>query len=245
MKKILLSVITLCSTAFSLAQFSTGTQTLTTGYSVKIDTNSTTATITLVGPSNTWLGIGFGGNVMNVVTDFFIWNASANRDYTSTGGYITPQADATQSWTITSDNVAASVRTVIATRALVSAGDYTFTNDNASIPIIYALSNSTNLGQHQGPHSGSTLARTQLGVEDFSLNASSIYPNPSNGNFIVKTKSALETIEVYSQTGAFVKSINVNSETNTEVNIDGLASGIYLLELRSATDKSWKKVIIE
>lgn len=245
MKKVLLLIIMFCATGLSFAQFTTGTVTLTTGYTVKVDTNTEIVTLTLVGPSTTWLGIGFGGNFMSTVNDFFIWNATANRDYTSTGGYITPQADATQSWTITSDNAASSVRTVIATRALVSPGDYTFTNDNASIPIIYALSNSTNLGQHQGPHSGSTLARTQLGVEDFSLNASSIYPNPSNGSFVVKTKSALDTIEVYSQTGAFVKIINVNSETNTEVNIDGLATGIYLLELRSATDKSWKKVIVK
>ncbi len=235
----------LCLSGISFAQFSTGTVTLTTGYTAKIDTDATTVTLTLVGPSTTWLGIGFGGNFMSSVNDFFIWNASANRDYTSTGGYITPQVDAVQSWTIVSDNVVSSVRTVIATRALVSTGDFTFTNNNDSISIIYALSTTTSLGQHQGAHSGKTLSRTQLGVEDFSLNSSEIYPNPSNGTFVVKTKTAIENIDIYTQTGALVKTISVNSEISTEVNIDGLATGIYLLQLKNATDKSWKKIIVE
>ena len=38
---------------------------------------------------------------------------------------------------------------------------------------------------------------TTLGVEDFSLNATSIYPNPSNGSFSIETKTRLDKINVY------------------------------------------------
>ncbi|WP_395064501.1 T9SS type A sorting domain-containing protein [Flavobacterium sp.] len=245
MKKRLLTIILLCVGSFSFAQFTTGVVTLTTGMTIKIDTNTTTATLTLTGPSTTWLGIGFNGFSMFEVTDMFIWNSTSNRDYTPSGSHSTPSPDASQSWTISSDTVSGSVRTVVATRALVSTGDYTFLNNNSSINIIYALSNTTTLSQHAGAHSAQTLTRTALGVEDFSLNASSVFPNPSSGEFVVKTKTYLTTVTIYTQTGAFVKTINVeNTAEEVELNIKGLETGIYLLELKNDTDTSWKKVIV-
>ena len=229
----------------TFAQFTTGTITLTTGFSIKIDTDATTATMTLIGPSNTWLGIGFGGNSMSSATDMFIWNSTTNRDYTS-GGQFTPSADASQSWTIVSDNVVASSRTIVATRALVSSGDFTFTNSTSSISIIYALSNSTTLGQHTGAHSSRSLTRSVLGVQDLSLNAATIYPNPSNGDFVIKANSILTKGNVYTQTGAFVKTIVFEGNTNSaEINLKGLSSGVYLIELQSDSDKAWKKIIIQ
>jgi hypothetical protein len=217
--------------------------TLTSGFTVKIDTNATTVTLTMTGPSNSWLGIGFGGFSMFEVNDMFIWNSSANRDYTPSGGQSTPSPDASQSWS-SSDSVSGTTRTVVATRPLVSSGDYTFLNDNSPINIIYALSNTTALSQHSGAHSAQTLTRSALGVEDFSLNASSIFPNPSNGNFTVKTKTYLSKINVYSQTGALVKIITVDSEEN-EINIKGLQTGVYFLELQNDSEKSWKKIMVE
>lgn len=238
-------------TALTMAQFSTGTVVLTgAARTIKIDTNPTTVTLTLTGPSTTWLGVGFGGTFMSTVSDMFIWNATTNRDYTASGSYSTPSADAasSQSWTITSDTVAAGVRTVVATRALISAGDYTFLNNNSTISIIFAQGGtSTTLGSHgQNPHAGQDLPRQQLGTEDFSLNATSIFPNPSNGNFNVQTNTNLNVINIYSQTGQLIRTINVQDKSNkVDVNVNGLSTGIYLIELKNDTDKSWKKVIVE
>jgi hypothetical protein len=245
MKRKLLLILALVLGVASNAQFTTGTVTLTTGMTLKIDTNATTVTLTLTGPSNTWLGIGFGGSSMSTVTDMFIWNSTANRDYTPSGFQSIPSPDASQSWTVNSDTVAGGVRTVVATRNLVSAGDYTFTNNANPIPIIFALSNSTILAQHTGVHTNTTLTRTALGVEDFSLNAASVYPNPSRGNFTVKSKTTLDAINIYSHTGAFIKTIQVGAGTSEVlVDAEGLSGGVYLLELQNATDKSWKKIII-
>lgn len=245
MKQKLLLIVALVTGISSFAQFSTGTVTLTTGMTLKIDTNATTVTLTLTGPSNTWLGIGFGGNLMSNVSDMFIWNSTANRDYTPSGSQSTPSPDANQSWTIGPDNVVSGVRTVVATRNLVSSGDYTFTNSASSIPIIFALSNTTFLSQHTGVHTSTTLTRTALDVEDFSLNASAVYPNPSTGNFRVKSKTTLDRINIYSQTGAFMKTVEGDLGANElEINAEELPKGVYLIELQNASEKSWKKIII-
>ena len=176
----------------SFGQFTTGVVNLTGTGTLKIDTNATTATMTLTGSNTRWLGIGFGGSTMSTVTDMFIWNSTANRDYTPSGGQSTPSADASQSWTIVSDNVAGATRTVVATRPLVSSGDFTFLNNTSSINIIYNQGTSVALAYHgNNPTERGflTLTRTALGLEDFSLNATQIYPNPSNGDFMIKTKT--------------------------------------------------------
>ena len=244
MKKI--TFLLLFAYAYSFGQFTTGVVTLTATRTLKIDTNATTATMTLTGPNTRWLGIGFGGGTMSTVTDMFIWNSSTNRDYTPSGFQSTPSADASQSWTIVSDNVSGTTRTVVATRPLVSAGDFTFVNDNSSIDIIYNQGVATNLANHGGlsERGSDTLTRTALGTVDFSLNATQIYPNPSNGHFTIKTKTGLDKINVYSQVGVFIKTIEVNNSDAVEVKINGLSSGVYLLELLNASDKSWKKIII-
>ena len=233
----------------AMAQFTTGVVNLgTSGRTIKIDTDASTVTMTLTGNSTHWLGIGFNGFSMFEVTDMFIWNATANRDYTPSGAHSAPSADAAaaQSWTITSDTVSGTTRTVVATRALVSAGDYTFTNNATSINIIFAEGSTTSLAYHgSNPHDVQTLTRTQLGVEDFSLKASSVFPNPTSGDFSVKTNTYLTQVNVYTQTGAFVKTINVEDDSeNVELNISGLQTGVYLIELKNDTDKSWKKVIV-
>lgn len=236
----------LFATSIGFTQFTTGTISLTPGYTAKIDTNATTVTLTLVGPDNVWLGIGFGGTSMSSTVDMFIWNSSASKDYTPSGSYAAPLPDTTQSWTIILDNVAFGLRTVQATRPLVSADDYTFINNNASIPIIWAKGSSIIFGYHAERAVYGSVPRTQiLATEDFSLNATTIYPNPAQGKFSVQTKTALDQIKVYTQTGALVETIDVKAENQTTVNIEGLATGIYLLELKNNTEKSWKKVIVE
>ncbi|WP_293871169.1 T9SS type A sorting domain-containing protein [Flavobacterium sp.] len=250
MKKQLLTALFLFVGAFSFAQFTTGTVPLTgSTRTLKIDTNSTTVTMTLTGSSTAWLGVGFGGNSMATVVDMFIWNSTTDRDYMPPGGHVQPQPDAAgaQSWTIVSDTVSGSTRTVVATRSLISSGDYTFLNNNSSIPIIFSEGSSITLGYHgNNPHASQTLTRTALGVEDFSLNASQVYPNPSNGNFLVKTKTTLSQINIYTQTGAFVKTVRVEQGNDTSsVDTGELQKGVYLIELVNATEKSWKKIIVE
>lgn len=251
MKKQLLTALFLSIGFFSNAQFTTGTVSLAgSTRTIKIDTNTTTVTMTITGNSTHWLGIGFNGSAMAEVTDMFIWNATADRDYIAPGGHIQPNPDlaGSQSWTIISDTVSAGVRTVVASRALVSSGDYTFLNNSTSINIIFSEGDTTTLAYHGGnPHAPQTLTRTTLlGIDDFSLNGTQIFPNPSRGEFVVKTKTTLDKITIYTQTGALVKIIKVNDASDAvEVNVKGLQTGVYLIELVNETEKSWKKIIVQ
>ena len=247
MKTKLLIIFLVLIGVSSYAQFTTGTVALTgASRTIKIDTNATTVTLTLTGSSTAWLGLGFGGSSMSSVTDMFIWNSTSDRDYTPSGGQSAPSSAETQNWTTSSENIVGSVVTVVATRALATAGDYAFINDASSISIIFAEGSTPNLGYHgSNPHAGQTLSRSALGVIDFSLNASEIYPNPSKGEFIVKTKTFLQKINIYSQTGALVRTIEVNeSNESVKVNSNGVQAGVYLLELVNEKDKAWKKIII-
>jgi hypothetical protein len=102
------------------------------------------------------------------------------------------------------------------------------------------------LAYHGGANRDVTLDRTfTLGTESFSLNDSQLYPNPSNGSFTILAKTNLTKINVYTITGGFVKSIEVTDNAiNTEINVSGLETGVYLLELQNDLEKTWKKVIV-
>ena len=245
MKRKLQLIGLLFATNFGFAQFTTGAVTLVSGFTAQIDTNASGVTLTLKGSSTAWLGIGFDGSSMDTVTDMFIWNSSANRDYTPSGFQSVPSPDASQSWTVTTDIVVSGIRTVIATRALVSSGDYTFVNDSSPISIIWARNtSSTNLTGHNA-RGARTLTRTSLSLEDFSLNAASVYPNPASGQFFITAKTKLSKVNLYSQLGALIKTIDVVNDSNqVQVNVAGIQAGVYLLELQNDSEKSWKKIII-
>ncbi|PDS24030.1 T9SS type A sorting domain-containing protein [Flavobacterium branchiophilum] len=248
MKKTLLALTLLLGMGSTMAQSysSSATSLGSTGMTAKIDTNATTVTLTLTGPSTSYLAIGFGGTSMSAVSDLFIWNASSSRDY-SLSGYSAPTADATQNWTVTSDTVSGSTRTVVATRALSASGNYTFTNAAANISVIYAKGSSTSIAQHASSNKGSATITTTLGNDDFSkLTAAAIFPNPSTGIFNIETPISLSKINVYSQIGTFIKTISIEDQNaQRAINLSDLSSGIYMLELESKDSKVWKKIIKE
>lgn len=253
MKKQLIILFQLMMITNAIGQFSTGVRGLAAlNTNIKIDTTPTTVTMTLNGNSTRWLGIGFGGNTMATTTDMFIWNDTADRDYTldtsSNSGHNMPLPDADQSWTIVSDTVIGGIRTIVATRPLVSAGDYTFLNNSSFIQILFAQGDTTTLAYHgtSNVHNSSQITRFFLALEDFSIDAPSLYPNPTKGNFIIKSKTCIDAIKIYSQTGAVVKTIAIEiPKEENEINVSDLASGMYIVELQNGEQKSYKNLIVE
>ncbi len=256
MKKLFLLFTILCTVCLSWGQYSTGTYGIGfTNTSVRFDTTPTTVTLTLKGDSTKWMGVGFGsfsGFTMANAVDMFIWSDAPERDYTpdtsSNSGHNIPFPDADQSWTIVSDTVTAGIRTVVATRPLVSAGDYTITNSSSTISIIYAQGDTTSLAYHGTTgHKAATIGRTYfLALEDFSAEASSLYPNPSHGSFVIKTKTSFDTLTLYSQTGALVKSMALEAQKeDQEINVNGIATGVYIVELKNGMQKTYKNIVVE
>ncbi|HEX8561839.1 MAG TPA: T9SS type A sorting domain-containing protein [Flavobacterium sp.] len=249
MKNFTLLFALLLGVAASAQQYSTGTVPLftTTGleYSAKIDVEGSLVTLTLVGPPTRWLGLGFGQGGMQDGGDVVIFNGTTMSDRQFEGIGVIPSVDATQNWTVTSNNISGGVRTVVATRALNTgeAGDYVFSASPSPITLVFARGESLAIAYHGGGNCGSTNASFTLGTDKFSLAQSQVYPNPANGDFLVKTQGYLQKINIYTQTGAFVRTVEVNSD-EAEINVNGLQTGVYLIELSNEKEKSWKKVII-
>lgn len=255
MKKITLLLLTISAATF--AQFSTGVQTLTAGFTAKIDVNATLVTLTINAPSDRWFGLTISNSSVSgmnsaTVPDTVAYDGTTLTDNTIGGIGVWNQD--VQDWTITSNTVSGATRTLIATRALNTGdpGDIIFTNSASTIFMAWVRGSSASfaLGSHGGlanaGRATQPISLSTLGIEDFSLKASSIYPNPSNGTFRIQTKTALTKVNVYGQTGNFIKTIDLKDNSlDVEVNLKGIATGIYLLELQNDTDKSWKKVVVQ
>lgn len=224
---------------------------LSAEYGLKIDVNNTTSTVTFtfVGTSSAWMGVALNSTGMSSGGADCIQVGTAIFDRRLSGSQGQPITDTTNNLTLVSNTIVSGVRTVILTRPLSTgdSNDYTFNYATlSSLNISWALGTSTSVTSGHFNRGNTTLNFTTLGTEDFSLNATAIYPNPSNGVFNVVTKTSLDKINVYSQTGTFVKTIeNTEAINNLEINLKGLQTGVYLLELQNDTEKSWKKIVIE
>ncbi|BEV04547.1 T9SS type A sorting domain-containing protein [Chryseobacterium gambrini] len=234
MKKVLLTLSMALAISVGAQNFSTGTVSLpTASMTVQFVTNPTTVTMTLTGDSSSMLAIGFGSSGMASGSDGFIYSSSANRDYTFSGIGVTPSADTSQDWTVTSNTVSGSTRTIVATRSLAGgSGDFAFTNSNSSINIFYArrLGN-TGLGYHGSDRDYATLTRTSvLATNDVVAESKKVilYPNPAKETINFKNADKIKNIGVFESTGRKVKTIKADGK---EVNISDLKSGNYYLEI--------------
>lgn len=241
----------------SAQQKSTGVVTLSTNMSANLtlDSGTSIATLSLTGPNDRWFALQFGSFTggMEAGSDLVYWNNVTLVDARHVGVGSTPTTDATNNWTITSNlnnSPSAGLRTIVATRAFNTGdvNDFTFNFSDTSIDFAWARMSSATYGlaYHGGANRDVTLDRTfTLGTDSFSLNDSQLYPNPSNGNFTVLAKTNLTKINVYTITGGFVKSIEVTDNAiNAEINVSGLETGVYLVELQNDLEKTWKKVIV-
>jgi hypothetical protein len=239
MKKILLFTLFLLSMSATAQNHTTGVINLTTGFSVKFDTNSTTVTMTLVGPSDKWLGLGFGMTGMSQTGDGVIVSGTTPTlsDRNFTGSQNTPNSDSAQSWTTTSNTVAGTVRTIVATRALSTgdtAGvDYTFTNSTASINLIWALGSSLTLSQHASRGSGIS-GTFALSTDSFAMAGFKLYPNPADDIFAIELPSEFETVEVklFDVVGKLILTKQI-SKLDNKIDINSLVAGNYIVKVTS------------
>ena len=252
MKKITLLLFCLFSFSGFSQSKSTGFINLTSNMTANFTLNNTTAKVTLVlkGPSDRWFALGLGvtdgfgmsdGDVLVYATSF------TDRHY---GGFRSPDSDSSQNWVEKENTVTSGVRTLTLERDLTNSDPNDFQMPYATtnmIDLAWARPGSatTNMTGHGGNRGFASGTFTSLSVEDFSLNATSVYPNPSSGEFFIKTKTNLSKVNLYNQTGALVKTIDIKDDSRElKVDVNGFQSGVYFLELQNASEKSWKKVIL-
>ena len=254
MRKITILLFALgCINGYSQSK-STGVINLTSNMTATFTLNNSTskATLVLTGPSDRWFALGLGvySGFSMVSGDVIVYSTSlTDRNFVGTSA---PSSDSSQDWTTISNTVISGIRTLTLERSLTNSdtNDFQLPYDSTnSISLAWARSSSasTSLAYHGSSNRGFASGTfTTLGTDDFSLNASSVFPNPTSGDFFVKTKTILNRVNVYTQTGVLVKTIEVTDNSNeVEVKISGLQSGIYFLELQNDSEKSWKRVIVD
>jgi len=240
MKKTLLILFLITSSSLFAQSFSTGTQTLTSGLTanINIDNDTGTTTLTLAGPSNKWFGIGFGNSNMNG-TDIFMTNGSSIRDaYSTSNGQ--PQADSSPEsgdWTLVSNTVSSSTRTIVATRAndTGNSNDHTFSASAGSLTVIWAIGASSQYSSGHSNRSAITLS-VSLGISENNLLNFEMYPNPVSDLLNIQLPTGTEKAEVgvFDYTGRLVSSKTISSN-DTAIDVQKISKGIYMIRVATNT----------
>ena len=233
MKKTLLFLFLTTSISLFAQSFSTGTQTLLSGLTanINIDADTEITTLTLTGPSNAWFAIGFGNLDMGG-TDVFRTNGSTIVDAYSSGNAL-PAQDASQDWTLVSNTVSGSNRTIVATRAnnTGNSDDHIFSASAGSLSVIYAKGSSTSYAYHGGNRGFTTLSVT-LGIPENKLLSFEMYPNPASDVLTVQLPTGTEKAEVsvFDYTGRLVSSKTISSNDST-LDVQNISKGIYIIRV--------------
>jgi hypothetical protein len=232
-KSLLLFLLVFSQWSFSQT-FTTGVVNLssTAGLtmSVKLDI-STNVTMTLTGPSGRWFALGFGASSMAAGTDVVGVHALGslpNFDANLTGNNA-PATDTQQDWTITSDQVAAGVRTIIATRALNTgdANDYAFSAATGTLSLIWARgsSNSFAYSGHGGTNRGVVTA-TFTEVQAPPLTISSSNSTICSGSSTTLTANSTAGVSyLWSPGGQTTASITVSPISTTTYSCTATENG--------------------
>ena len=85
-----------------------------------------------------------------------------------------------------------------------------------------------------------------LSTTDFNINTVSIYPNPASNNLNVKSSnnSFIKNISIYDLKGSIALTKNISGLTETNISINSLQSGIYMVKVTSAKGISIIKKLI-
>jgi hypothetical protein len=250
MKKITLFASLFACSVLLAQDFSTGTIPFSTdaglAYSAEIATDSENVTLTLVGPSDRWLGIGFGTQAMSS-GDAVVFDGTNLVDRTFVGNQQ-PPVDAAQTWSVISNTVNGSTRTIVGRRNLNSGqpNNYVFTNSAEPISLIWArgATASFNLANHGGNNRGVTMSQFVLSNNVFNADVFKMYPVPARNFVTLEIPNFIDnaTINIYDFSGKRVLNSNVSQQNNT-VGTSTLARGSYIIQLESQ-EYSFTRILV-
>ncbi|RYH72893.1 T9SS type A sorting domain-containing protein [Flavobacteriaceae bacterium 144Ye] len=263
MKKTTLALIAFLSlTVCAFSQtYSTGMMELSTTpgleYSAQIDVTTDEVTLTLIGPSDRWLGLGFDAVSMTSGRDVVIFDGTdlTDRHFGYPGqpndepaiGF-TPTLDERQDWTIMSNNVTSGVRTLVATRDrdTGNVNDYVFTTSTSSINLVWArgFESSFVLDYHGFSNRGITMESFTLSNEEVVATEFSIAPNPAKSRFNISVPrmDGVVKMEVFDVLGKKIYTKELN-QLSTTIDISKWNSGVYLVRLATKNNISTKRFV--
>ena len=250
MKKITLLLLVFTFFISQAQSTTTGEITLTPGFTVQFDVDgpNDTVTMTMVGPSNVWLGValdvstgnsmGFGGE------DVILYNSNGLVDAKLTGSQNEPNPNESQNWTVISNAAPGSVRTIVATRALDTgdSADYVFTTNTGNLNLLWAKGNGLSMGYHA--NKGGAQANFTLSSADYFQKEFKIYPNPTvdelNFEFPDNVQSA--NVQVYNILGKQITQTQLK-RTVPKLDTNAWASGIYVVQIITEDAVQTKRII--
>ncbi len=247
MKKTTLFIALLMAMCSLEAQISTGEITLSSNYKAQIDINASDVTVTLEGPDDRWLGLGFGVQSMTNNGDIISYDSSGLNDRRFIGVGSTPPTD-TQDWSIVSNTTAGGVRTLVTTRGLTGsdATDYTFDPSDTSILLVWARGNGTlDFSNHGGGNRGATMAGFSLGTSDIAFDDTvSLYPNPTSDlvNLSIDGGISQAKATLFSSLGQPIMSQDLSAQESI-FDISNLRAGVYMLRISTSSGETVKRII--
>lgn len=126
--------------------------------------------------------------------------------------------------------------------------NYNFSNTTAYTYYRLIFTNQCNTSESVFQIAEVQLFQSSLQVGDFDFeNAFTIYPNPSNGKFSIRSKSdkSIDAIIVTDILGKQVKAMDLKNTSNLEINLEGIVKGIYFVQINSGNSSLKKKIVIE
>ncbi len=250
MRKITLLLLVFTFFISQAQSTTTGEITLTPGFTVQFDVDgpNDTVTMTMVGPSNVWLGValdvstgnsmGFGGE------DVILYNSNGLVDAKLTGSQNEPNPNESQNWTVISNAAPGSVRTIVATRALDTgdSADYVFTTNTGNLNLLWAKGNGLSMGYHA--NRGGAQANFTLSSADYFQKEFKIYPNPTvdelNFEFPDNVQSA--NVQVYNILGKQITQTQLK-RTVPKLDTNAWASGMYVVQIITEDAVQTKRII--
>ncbi len=82
-----------------------------------------------------------------------------------------------------------------------------------------------------------------FGENQAGLSGLSVYPNPNNGNFVIKSEVTIE-LQLRNQLGQVIETYMLDENTNYQANVNNLADGIYFVTGTHQGQKVTQKIII-
>jgi blue copper oxidase len=82
-------------------------------------------------------------------------------------------------------------------------------------------------------------------VPNVAVSTWSVYPNPTNGNLWLNPGTGAGVLRLYDVTGALIRTWNIaNNNSTMQLDINGVAGGMYFLQMERAGEKSVQRVEI-
>ena len=73
----------------------------------------------------------------------------------------------------------------------------------------------------------------------------SVYPNPTSGQLTVSSNEPIRMISIYDLSGRLVETVNVNADTQTNLNVSRLNSGVYFIKTQLENQQTKTSKIIK